>query len=326
MKAIILGNINVDITALGFSDLDDPAEAIYGNKLLIGPGGKSANIARMLATLLAPAPKQVAIITRTARDPQGFCNINLKALEESGVDVSYLKIVPYDSENATCGAALIVVDKEGKNRIFVVEGVNKTFCPQDLDDSINAFELLAQEQGILIMTLEQPAATAMHALELAKSLSIKVFLDPGGHRPGVDISALLKKGVFLFKPNIEEAEFTLGHKIIGHNDAAKAALALCKMGAANVLLTIGENGAVLAKSGSNETIYFPSIQTKSDKSSKDATGCGDQAMAALSASYIKGYELENACQMAVKAGSLQFLQEGTQPITPALIFEYGENT
>lgn len=324
MKAIVLGNINVDITALGFTDLEDPAEAIYGNKLLIGPGGKSANIARMLATLLGLG--QVAIITRSTKDPQGFCDINLKALEDAGVDTSHLKLVPYDRVNAPVGAALIVVDQEGKNRIYVVEGVNKTFCPQDLDERVRAFDLLAQNNGILIMTMEQPFPTALHALEMAGSREIEVFLDPGGHRPGVDIAQLLKKGVYLFKPNIEEAEFTLGCKINGLEDASKAAQKLSEMGAENVLLTMGETGAILMEKDFLTPIHIQTSFTDLNNSAKDATGCGDQTMAALAASHIKGYEIKAASRLAVKAGSMQFLQEGAVPISAQAIFGDGKIT
>ena len=68
-RVIVVGGLNTDIVAAGVDELLGPGELSRSGELLIGPGGKSSNIARMCACLLGP--DCVFMVGKTSRDPYG---------------------------------------------------------------------------------------------------------------------------------------------------------------------------------------------------------------------------------------------------------------
>ena len=91
---IVAGGINTDITALGVERLLHPGELTRSGRLLVGPGGKSCNLARMAAPLLAP--RGVFIIARTCRDPYGLWRVPLQALRDAGVNTDFVKEADFE--------------------------------------------------------------------------------------------------------------------------------------------------------------------------------------------------------------------------------------
>ena len=51
MQTIVIGSLNTDLVATGIKQFPTPGEHVYGKELLIGAGGKSRNIADMIAHL-----------------------------------------------------------------------------------------------------------------------------------------------------------------------------------------------------------------------------------------------------------------------------------
>jgi ribokinase len=126
----------------------------------------------------------------------------------------------------------------------------------------------------------------------------------------------LIQGVYLVKPNEHEAKMLTGVEVIDYASARVAAHRLQELGAQNVLITHGEHGAYLFMESGESHIPIPQVSAGSDR---DATGCGDQAMATLCAYLQMGRSLEKAAEVAVLAGTLQFYKSGIQPITQAEI-------
>ncbi len=78
MKTIVIGSLNTDLVATGIKQFPNVGEHVYGKELLIGAGGKSRNIADMIAHL---APKNtVAMVGRTIKDPYGLWKLPMDAL------------------------------------------------------------------------------------------------------------------------------------------------------------------------------------------------------------------------------------------------------
>jgi sugar/nucleoside kinase (ribokinase family) len=70
VTSVVVGSLNTDIVGSGLRRFPGPGEHVYGQELLIGPGGKSRNIADMMARL---GPEgSVAMVGRTVRDPYGL--------------------------------------------------------------------------------------------------------------------------------------------------------------------------------------------------------------------------------------------------------------
>jgi len=316
MKTIVIGSLNTDLVAVGIKHFPKPGEHVYGKELKIGPGGKSRNIADMIAHL-APV-NTVAMIGRTVNDPYGLWRQPLDALEEAGVDTNHVHVVDYEEAKKLPGIALIPVDEDGNNQIFVLPGVSDDFSIDDIDAANSLFQKVGYNNGTLVLTLECPLKTAIHAVQLANKCGLKVMFDPGGIEAGTDLNELISAGLYLVKPNEHEAKILTGIEVKDFETAKKAAEKLREKGIENVLITTGVNGAYLFAANSEEHLPIPDVAVSGEK---DETGCGDQTMAAMCAFLQEGKEPEEAAELAILAGTLQFHKSGIKPVTKEEISE-----
>jgi ribokinase len=184
---------------------------------------------------------------------------------------------------------------------------------EDLDSARPLFEQASREDGMLIITVSCPIEIIHYAMELADHYGIKVLCDPGGITPEMGRTAFLDRRIFLIKPNEYEAELLTGVAVVNSKTAEQAARILQGQGCENVLITVGAEGAYLfTKDGSTRHILVPLI---TDEGQKNEVGCGDQVMATLCALLGEGYDLEEAANQAVTAGTLQFHKETVSPVT-----------
>ena len=108
----------------------------------------------------------------------------------------------------------------------------------------------------------------------------------------------LKYKPFLIKPNHHELGEIFGAEIKCFNDALLYAQRLWQKGAQNVMVTLGEQGAVLIdKNGTTYTQIAPSGEPIS------AVGAGDSAVAAFLARHLNGGDSADCLKWAVAAGS-----------------------
>jgi ribokinase len=306
---VVAGSMNTDIVALGVERLLAPGEQTRSGRLLIGPGGKACNMARMAAALLGP--RKVAMLARTTRDPYGLWKVPLKALEDTGVETRFIKIEEHGAEGEYPGIALIAVDSHGEHQIYSVPGISATIGPRDIDE---ASALFAEATGahMLSLTLDLPLQTAVHAVRKASSSGMKVVLDPGGLNESDDHGELLRQGISLLKPNEHEARVLSGVEVVDFATAREAARILRGRGVGSMVLTHGENGAYVFTTEEEKHIPAP---LEADGGIRDATGCGDQVTAVLCVELLRGKDLLLASEAAVLAGTLQYQCPGIKPVT-----------
>jgi ribokinase len=309
MKTIVIGSLNTDLVATGIKQFPKPGEHVYGKELIIGPGGKSRNIADMLANL--SEKDSVAMVGRTVKDPYGLWRQPMDALAKIGVNTDYVNVLEYEAANKLPGIALIPVDQQGNNQIFVLPGVSDDFSTADIDAATELFKAVAANNGTLVLTLECPLETATYAVRQANEHGLKVMFDPGGIETDTDLSELIATGIYLIKPNEHEAKILTGIEVTDFDTAKQAAEKLHKQGVAVVLITAGVNGAYLFSKETQTHIPIPDVTAGNEK---DETGCGDQTMAALCALLQDGKPVKEAAELAVLAGTLQFHRTGIQPV------------
>lgn len=308
MKTIVLGCPATDLIATGFDRFPGPGELVNGDNLQFGAGGKTRNMAEMIARL--SPPETVAMVGRTARDPYGLWKPPMDALTDAGVNTDYMTVLDYaESKKLPC-IAFIPVDKEGNNQIFVLPGVSSDFSRDDIRKAAPLFELVGSCNGSLVLTIGHNFDTLDYAVKLAHRHGLKVMLDPGGLDEGVDIERLMR-GAFLIKPNEHEAKMLTGIHVTDFASARQAATKLKSLAIENVLITAGVRGAYLFGDTQEKHIPIPKVDAGSVK---DETGCGDQVMAALCAFVEEGKSFEEASEIAILAGTLQFHKSGIQPI------------
>ena len=303
---IVPGGLNVDIVGLGVDRIIGAGELTLGGKLRIGPGGKARNIAQMAAAFLGTG--KVAMIGLTSQDPFGLWKVPLQSLKEAGVSTRYVKILSFDEAGRKFpGVALIPVDKEGKNQIYVLPGANEDLSKKDIDEAQVLFE--GDGQKIMIMGLEIPIKTAEYCIEKAASNDFLVILDPGGVSGPID--EILDERIFLLKPNEHEARILTGLEVADMETARDAAEVVLSRGVANVLITCGDRGGYLFSSKHSLHIPCPDVQ---DSPIHDETGCGDQVTAMVASCLAEGSSLVEAARSAIFAGTLQYYRAGIQPV------------
>ncbi|MCI0353202.1 MAG: PfkB family carbohydrate kinase, partial [Acidobacteriales bacterium] len=310
ISAVVVGGLGTDIFALGLNRLVGPGELSLGGELRLGAGGKSRNIAEMLARFMGAG--RVAIVGRTSQDPLNLWRVPVDALTEAGVNVQFTKVLPFAETGKYPQIALIAVDRQGNNQIYVVPGITEDFCQKDIEDALPIFQAAANNNGVLVLSLELPMETAIHAIKQANNCGLRVILDPGGLRPEVDHSKLFDLDIFLIKPNEHEALMLTGIAVRDGSDAEAAAARLTEMGCRNIFITLGAQGAYLVTGGIATHIPIPAIASSVER---DETGCGDQTMATLCACLIQGRDLQAAARLSILAGTMQFFRAGIIPVT-----------
>jgi len=312
---IVPGGMNTDIIGAGVPRLAGRGELSYGGRLAVGPGGKSRNIAQMAARFLGSGT--VAMIGVTVRDPYGLWEVPYRALADAGVVTDYIRIERFDPENPRFpGVALIPVDREGNNQIYVLPGINETLSAADIDRSEPLFS--SPHARTLLLSMELPPETARYAAGRAARAGIRVIVDPGGIERGEDIEGLLACRPFLLKPNEHEARIITGITVTDFMTAARAARMMSERGAENVMITHGKHGAYLFSGGLEFHIPVPAVA--SSGTARDETGCGDQTTAVAAALVCEGYGIEDAARLAVAAGTLQYHRIGIDPVGREEVF------
>lgn len=135
----------------------------------------------------------------------------------------------------------------------------------------------------------------------------KIVVDTEGEK----LLKTLKLKPALIKPNLHELETALSIKISGQDDIIKACDTLIGMGARCVLVSIGEDGAVISSGKEAYYAKAPHVEVKG------TVGAGDSMVAAACVSIDSGMCLEAVLKSAVAAGTAACLKEGTELLTKA---------
>jgi ribokinase len=315
--AAVIGALNIDLILQDLPHFARPGEQVNGPDVRLSPGGKGRNIAAMLAAWLKPGA--VSMVGKLVQDDRGLFQIPLESLKAAGVNIQNILIDRARPDDLpTLSIFLNRVD--GKRASYYLPGENESLSPVDIDQVRPLLAQVAEAGGILVMTLEMPLNTAVHALAVAAELELRVMLDPGGQPPQaeIDFSPLFEHPITWLKPNAAEARRLTGVRVHDLRTANRAAKRLLEKGVEHVLITNGEKGAYGFSRSETFHHFTPDIEIPSEA---ESTGCGDQTLAVLCAATLQGKPFREAAKMAVLAGSLQYCQAGLEPIRPEQVEE-----
>ncbi len=291
-RITVVGSLNMDLVVRS-PRIPRPGETIIGSGFHYVPGGKGANQAVAAARLGA----QVSLVGRVGQD--GFANSLLESLAADDVDHTF---VIQDREAAT-GVALIVVDDAGQNSIVVASGANMRLSPTDVE----AAEAVIAGADALLLQLEIPLETVIRAAELARAQQVQVILNPA---PARALPAELLALVDVLIPNESETALLTGMPVGSQAEAEAAADALRKRGIGAVILTLGEQGALLARETGAH--LFPAF----DVTPVDTTAAGDAFVAGFAVALAESKPLAEAVQWGNAAGALATTKLGAQSSLP----------
>ncbi|KAK6628019.1 hypothetical protein RUM44_010501 [Polyplax serrata] len=296
---VVVGSCMIDLTCYA-PRLPKSGETLCGSNFTIGFGGKGCNQCVAASKLGAKS----VLVARIGND--SFGNNYSKKLREYGIGTKYVQV----TEGVATGMAQITVADTGENHIVIVLGANEKLTESDVKNVAD----LIQNSFVLVCQMEIPEMSTVAALQIkATSGKGKSILNAA---PATrDMNPLLFALPDIFCVNESEAEIITGMKITDPSSSEKVIQDLIKRGCKEVIITLGEMGAVYGRQGTNKCVYVPTQQV----TAVDTTGAGDAFLGAL-AFYLSSkpdMEMEEMIKRAHRVASLSVQKLGTQESFPS---------
>jgi ribokinase len=286
---LVIGSLNADLVVRA-PHFPQPGETISGDDLNIIPGGKGAN----QAVAAARQGASVAMLGRVGQDSFGpFLLDNLKA---DSVNITHVL-----ADDAATGTAIIIVDANGQNSIVLSAGANGKVSPADVDHASSL------NPSLILLQLEIPTPTVLHAAQYAKQNNIRVILNPAPAKALPDELIALTDFII---PNETELSLLTGIEVQDLASAEQAAKVLLKRGAKNVIVTLGSKGALFVSDQQVLQVSAYKINVV------DTTAAGDAFIGGFASALLRGLEVETAVKYANACGALAATKFGAQPSLP----------
>ena len=245
------------------------------------PGGKGLNVSMVL--------KNLGFENTALGFIGGFTGEELKKrIEAKGINTDFIKV----KNGITRINVKISSEKE-----TAVNGNGPEISDNDIQELLEKIENIKKED-IVIIAGNVPKGINNNIYEI-----ICVNLERNGVTFIVDATKellinILKYKPFLIKPNKEELEETFKVKINTKEDIITYAKKMQIMGAQNVLVSLGGDGAILITSDNQV------LQANAPKGKVlNTVGAGDSMVAGFLAGYIENKDYEIALKMGIASGS-----------------------
>ncbi len=180
-----------------------------------------------------------------------------------------------------------------------------------LDGVYEIIEKGLDAETILTFTGRAPRGVSFKAiiafLERVRRTGAKIVIDS---KSFASLDDLIAARPWLIKPNEEEISAYLGRPIKAHEELFAVAEEIRARGVENVMVSLGEKGAMLASAEGIDVATPPRINPVS------TIGAGDSAIGGLIAAEAKGLSKGDALCLSVAYGTAACLSAGTQPPCP----------
>jgi ribokinase len=289
MEIAVIGSCMVDLIA--YTDTVPKAgETLHAREFAMGCGGKGANQAVAASKLGA----RVLMMGRVGDD--AFAENTLRNFEQHGVGTEHVERVP----GVSSGVAPIWVDAQSQNRILIIPGANMHLLPEHIEAAAERLRRCA----MIILQLEIPLATVYAAIDFGRAHGIPVILNPAPASPELDMDYACRCDYFI--PNETELEILTGMPVTSEAEVRAAAGKLLDRGLRNLIVTLGDKGALWLRSDGEEHFPAPPVQPV------DTTGAGDAFIGCLASELARGTDPAAAIARAVRYASHSVTGKGTQ--------------
>ena len=281
-KICVIGSSNIDQIAYT-KNIPADGETLFGDSFQMGFGGKGANQAVMAGLLGA----DVYMITCLGDDVYKEMTIN--NYEANNVNTDHIQLV-----KGASGVAPIWVDATGQNRIIVIPGANNEINAQKAISSIEEIG----DISVLVGQCEIPMEVNHKVFQYAKSNSVTTIFNPA---PAKKLERDFLEHISWLIPNENEFQLISGMEPNDDNFLKFNEEIPC-----NLIVTLGEKGAVLVDE--NKTHYFdaPSVNAI------DTTGAGDSFIGTFAYELSESNSPESCIKKAVEKASQSVTKKGTQ--------------
>ncbi len=271
-----------------------------------------------------PFHENLAAVTSREAGGKG---VNLsRALKNGGTENTAVVVLGRDNcgefkaELEAAGLSALLLEKPGRIR------ENLTLHCSDAPETRISFsgfpadDSLLQEVAALLEVEEDTIITFTGRVASGMSIEkVKAFLkdlQAKGAKIVLDSKSFSIQDIFeiqpwLIKPNQEEISEYLGCQISTIREAMEKARIFASHGVENVMISLGEQGAMLLCDGSYYIATPPEIEAIS------TIGAGDSSLAGFIAAAMKGERADLCLRNAVTYGTAACLTEGSLPPTAA---------
>jgi ribokinase len=289
MQIAVIGSCMVDLIA--YTDTVPKAgETLVAREFAMGCGGKGANQAVAASRLGA----DVLMMGRVGDD--AFADNTLANFEQYGVSTEFITRVP----GVSSGVAPIWVDAESQNRILIIPGANMHLKPADIDAAADRL----RQCSMIILQLEIPLETVYAAIDFGNAHGIPVLLNPAPASRELDIDYACRCDYFV--PNETELEILTDMPVGTDDEIAAAAASLLRRGLKNLIVTLGDKGALWLHGDERRHVTAPAV------SAVDTTGAGDAFIGCFATEIARATAVEEAIARAVRYASHSVTGKGTQ--------------
>jgi ribokinase len=299
-KVFILGSFVADV-AFRFSRMPAWGETLMGSNFALGPGGKGSNQAVAAARAFAGSGHKVQFLSKLGDD--AFGQLARDIWTDAGVDASLTK----NCTTATGSAAILIDEKSGENAIIIVPGACFTLTSSEVEEATDDI----RSANVFLTQLELPLSTVERGLELARAGGVPTILNPAPAPTHPLPDAFLALSDY-FIPNETEAAILTGLPVETLEQAKAAAKKLQSLGASNVILTLGSQGALVLTAEGIETLV-PSFRAGPVV---ETTGAGDAFCGGFAAALAEGQPLLEAVRFGCATAGISVTRHGTAPSMP----------
>lgn len=244
-------------------------------------GGKGINVSYVL--------KNLGIDTVALGFTAGFTgNMIESMLISSGIKCDFIKL------------------KEGFSRINVkikaqteteINASGPKITKEDIDKLYKKLDNVCENDFVHLagsLPKSLPSSTYCDIMEYLKDKNAKIVVDATSNL----LTNTLKHKPFLIKPNNFELEEIFNKELKNDDDIIVCAKELKNMGAQNVIVSLGKDGAIMVLED-NRVLKSTAPKGKVI----NATGAGDSFVAGFIAGYIQKCDFDYAFKMGISAGS-----------------------
>lgn len=267
-------------------------EANRWTSLRRDPGGKGINVSRVLHEL---GNETIAYGFIGGIDGQTLEHL----LEQQGVPCDFTSIRGQIRSN-------FIITNLKTRRQTRIDAPGPRISRNELGNLMDKITHIEPKPDFLVLAGSVPPGVPddiyKQIIEETKKHGVKTVLDSDDE--------WLKEGIKakpdVIKPNVHETEELLGEKLRDEAAIIQALKTLVDEGIEVVAISRGKDGLIVANGGEILKVIPPQVEIRS------TVGAGDSAVAGLVLKLSQGDGIEEACRLAVAAGTAATLTPGTE--------------
>ncbi|MBN2292838.1 MAG: ribokinase [Pirellulales bacterium] len=289
---VVIGSSNVDLI-MKMDHLPEKGETVTDAEFMQVYGGKGAN----QAVAAARAGGRVAFVNCVGED--AYTPRMVENYRNDGIDTRFV----FTERGMTSGHALVMIGDKGENYLSVDPGANYRLTPKRIDEAMPVID----DAAVIVMQYEIPEETIKYVIDYANKKTIPVLWNFAPART-FDLSYTSKINTLVV--NELEAGYLAQMTIETEHDVEPTASKLLKGGIENVIITLGQNGAILVNG--DETVRVPAFEVDA----VDTTAAGDTFCGSFAVAYVEGKSFKEALRFASAASAICVTRMGAQPSVP----------